>query len=497
MNKRFALIALLLAAVMLLSGCNLIGHDDELDGAQVVATVETNQGSTEITKAEWEAYRDYLASYYQQYFQQYFGVSMQPTDDDIASYGEAAVEQLIESVVLEDKMKELGFEPLPEEEASDVESYADNMFNFYKMMIRYQNYPDLETVEEEEARLAALEEATGSEATPAEAVDTERKATVTNDQLDEMLVNDLNTVGYTRDYFVQNQTASVQREKIREYAAKDVAVTDEQVKEEFDKRVAAQKESYDAAPAGYVTAENNGTANYYVPEGYRGVKNLLIKFSDEKQSEISDLNSAISTANTTLSDAQKQLDDLKAEDTSSYDEATKVGYDEQVAALEETVATAQATLDESSAKLETVTAEAYDEILPTAQDALARAQSGEDFDSLIETYGQDTGMNNEPNKSRGYLVCDGLSVYEQSFQDAAMALEKVGDVSAELVKTSYGYHILQYATDIAAGEVEYTDEIKSNIYDTMLSDAKDAAYEAAVTQWVSDAKVTTYPKVMK
>ena len=31
----------------------------------------------------------------------------------------------------------------------------------------------------------------------------------------------------------------------------------------------------------------------------------------------------------------------------------------------------------------------------------------------------------------------------------------------------------------------------------MLSDAKDAAYEAAVTQWVSEAKVTTYPKVMK
>ena len=499
MNKRFALIALLLAALMLLSGCNLIGHDDELDGAQVVAKVETNQGTTEITKAEWEAYRDYLASYYQQYFQQYFGVTMQLTDDDIASYGESAVEQLIESVVLEDKMKELGFEPLPEEDASNVESYADSMFNFYKLMIRHQNYPDLETVEEEEARLTAAtpDEATGSEATPAEVVDTERKATVTNDQLDEMLTNDLNTVGYTRDYFVQNQTASVQREKIREYAAKDVEVTDEQVKEEFDKRVADQKESYDANPAGYVTAENNGTTNYYVPEGYRGVKNLLIRFSDEKQSEISDLNSAISSANTTLSDAQKQLDDLKAEDTSSYDEETKASYDEQVAALEETVATAQATLDESTAKLETVTAEAYDEILPTAQDVLARAQAGEDFDSLLETYGQDTGMNNEPNKSRGYLVCGGLSIYEQSFQDAAMALEKVGDVSAELVKTSYGYHILQYATDVAAGEVEYTEEIKSNIYDTMLSDAKDAAYEAAVTQWVSDAKVTTYPKVMK
>lgn len=494
MNKRFALIALLLAAVMLLSGCNLIGHDDELDGAQVVATVETNQGSTEITKAEWEAYRDYLASYYQQYYQQYFGVTMQLTDDDVKAYGDAAVEQMIESVVLQDKMRELGFEPLPEEDAADVESYADSMFSFYKLMIRHQNYPNLETVEEEEARIVA---ATADEATGAEAKEIERKATVTNDQLDEMLTNDLNTVGYTREYFVQNQTASVQREKIREYAAKDVEVTDDQVKEEFDKRVASQKESYDANPAGYVTAENNGTTNYYVPEGYRGVKNLLIRFSDEKQSEISDLNSAISTANTTISDAQSQLDDLKAEDTSSYDEETKASYDEQVAALEETLATAQTTLDESSAKLETVTAEAYDEILATAEDVLARAQAGEDFDSLIETYGQDTGMNNEPNKSRGYLVCDGLSIYEQSFQDAAMALEKVGDVSAELVKTSYGYHILQYATDIAAGEVEYTDEIKSNIYDTLLSDAKDAAYEAAVTQWVSEAKVTTNSKVMK
>ncbi len=57
--------------------------------------------------------------------------------------------------------------------------------NFYKQMIRYQNYPDMETVEEEEARLAALEEATSGEATPdeatpdeatpAEAVDTKRR----------------------------------------------------------------------------------------------------------------------------------------------------------------------------------------------------------------------------------------------------------------------------------------------------------------------------------
>ena len=487
MNKRFALVALLLAMVMLLSGCNLIGHDEELDGAQVVAKVN----GTELTKAEWEAYRDYLASYYQQYYQQYFGVSMQLTEDDVKAYGDAALEQMIENVVLQDKMKEFGFEPLPEEDATDVESYAESMFSFYKQMIRYQNYPDLETVEEEAERLAS---ATPDEATQDEA---KAKATVTNAELDEMLTNDLTSIGYTRDYFVQNQTASVQREKIREKAAEGVEVTDEQVQEEFDKRVATQKESYDANPAGYATAENNGTTNYYAPEGYRGVKNLLIRFSTEKQNEIKELNTAITNANKTLTDAQKQLDTLNGTDTAEYDEESKASYEQEIAALNETIATAQATLDESNAKLETVTAEAYDEILATAQDVLARAQAGEDFDALLEEYGQDTGMKNEPNKSRGYLVCEGLSIYEQSFQDAAMALAKVGDVSAELVKTSYGYHILQYATDVTPGAVELTEEIKSDIYNTLLSDAKDAAYESAVTQWVSEADVKTFPKVMK
>jgi len=485
MNKRFALVALLLAMVMLLSGCNLIGYDEELDGAQVVAKVN----GTELTKAEWEAYRDYLASYYQQYYQQYFGVSMQLTEDDVKAYGDAALEQMIENVVLQDKMKEFGFEPLPEEDATDVESYAESMFSFYKQMIRYQNYPDLETVEEEAERLAS--------ATPDEATPDEAKATVTNAELDEMLTNDLTSIGYTREYFVQNQTASVQREKIREKAAEGVEVTDEQVQEEFDKRVATQKESYDANPAAYVTAENNGTTNYYAPEGYRGVKNLLIRFSTEKQNEINELNSAITSASKTLSDAQKQLDTLNGTDTAEYDEESKASYEQEIAALNETIATAQATMDESNAKLETVTAEAYDEILATAQDVLARAQAGEDFDALLEEYGQDTGMKNEPNKSRGYLVCEGLSIYEQSFQDAAMALAKVGDVSAELVKTSYGYHILQYATDVTPGAVELTEEIKSDIYNTLLSDAKDAAYESAVTQWVSEADVKTFPKIMK
>lgn len=496
MKKGIALIAMLLAAVMMMSGCNLIGYDAELDGNQVVAKVN----DTEITKAEWAAYRDYLASYYQQYAQQYFGTAMQLTEEDIKAYGESALEQMIESTVLGDKIKELGFDPLPEEDQAEVEAEADQMLDLYKMMVRFQNYPELETVEEEAERLAA--EATAGEATASEAAESEAtageapKATVTNAELEEMLLKDLEAIGYTREYLIENKTAEVQAQKVREYAVKDVVVTDEQIKAEFDSIAAQQKESYDAAPNSYLAAEQRGTANYYAPEGYRGVKNLLVKFSDEKQSEIDTLNTEIRTAQNTLNDANKQLEELKAQDTSKYDEDALNSYNEQVASLEATVAEQEPAIAEKQDKLDEVMAAAYEEIQPIAEEALAKAQEGTNFDELIAAYGKDQGMTAEPNKTRGYLVREGLAVYEPSFQEAAMALANVGDVSG-LVKTGYGYHILQYAGDIPAGVVEMTDEIKTALHDQLLATAQESAFEAALTQWVSEATVETYPKVMK
>ena len=61
MKKWIALIAIMLVALVTLSGCNLIGYDEDLDNAQVVATVN----DTDITKAEWKNYTEYLANYYQ------------------------------------------------------------------------------------------------------------------------------------------------------------------------------------------------------------------------------------------------------------------------------------------------------------------------------------------------------------------------------------------------------------------------------------------------
>ena len=483
MKKGIALIAMLLLAAVMLSGCNLIGYDAELDGAQVVAKVN----DTEITKAEWSAYRDYMMEYEQQYMMQYYGFSMPIDETMIAGYGDMAVEQLVESIVIEDKLTELGLNPLPEEDAAEVESYADNMMSLYKMMIRYQNHPEIETVEEEAERLAAEEN-------PGEAV-----ATMTNAELDAMLNEELAASGYTREYFVESQTISVQTQKLREKTSEGIEVTDDEVKAEFDAQVAQQKESYDANPAYYASAEQSSTGAhnhlYYTPEGYRGVKNLLVMLSTEMQDKIDALNTELAAANSIVTTATADLEEYKAQDTSKIDKEMLEQFNADMAALEQQIADAQATIAETEAKLAEETEAAYAEILPVAEEILAKVQAGEDFDALLEQYGEDTGMKNEPAKTRGYLICEGLNLYVPEFQEAAMALENVGDVSG-LVKTSFGYHILKYAQDIESGVVEYTDEVKTHLHDELLTTAQDAAYEAAVTQWVSEAKVETFPKIM-
>ena len=503
MKKGLMLIALL-AAVLMLTGCNLIGYDQELDNAQVVARVN----DTELTKAEWLAYRDYMASYYADYYEQYFGFSMPLTDETIASYGESALESMIEAVVLQDKIVELGFDPLSEEDAAEVESYADMMMDLYKQLIRYQEFADIETVEEEYARLSAELEAEAPEATPGEptpaepvpapTVDPELLvATMTDAELDAMLLEHLEQEhGYTHDYFVQTQTSNLQSQMLRDSVIADVTVSDEEVRAAFDSRVEAQKTSYDATPTLYASAVNAGGNVFYTPEGYRGVKHILVALTDEDQAAISEMNTTLTTAQNALSSAQDQLDNLNGEDTSDYDEEALAAYNEQVAALEEQVAQATATIEETQKALDEATEAAFAAVLPTAEEALAKAQAGDDFDALIEEYGDDPGMQSEPAKTQGYLICDGLSLYVTEFQNAAMALENVGDIS-DLVRTSYGYHILKYETDIPSGPVEYTDEIAEELGADLLSEAQDAAYEAAVTQWVSEAKVVTYPKVMQ
>ena len=123
-----------------------------------------------------------------------------------------------------------------------------------------------------------------------------------------------------------------------------------------------------------------------------------------------------------------------------------VGLDEPEDAEDEP-AMSREELEAEQMRLEAELAQMQSEYAATLSDLVAEVQAkiaqGEDFEALIDEYGSDVGMQEEPGLSQGYYVAAGSEMWEQVFTDAALALEKPGDVS-EPVVGSNGIHLIRY-----------------------------------------------------
>ena len=234
--------------------------------------------------------------------------------------------------------------------------------------------------------------------------------------------------------------------------------------------------AYAAYPTQFGSDVNDGLQAYYAPAGYRYVKHILVMFTEEDNTAISDTTAAYTAAETALSDAKAAL------------EAAAEGDDK--AALQAKVDEAQTARNEALAAAENATANAFANIKEKVDGIYAAATAeGADFDALVAEYNEDTGM-----PAAGYAICEGFTDFVESFTTAAMALEKVGDVSAP-VESTYGYHILQYSADIEEGAVSL-EEVREALETTELSAKQNEAYNAAVDAWVAEANVKTYPEKM-
>lgn len=110
-----------------------------------------------------------------------------------------------------------------------------------------------------------------------------------------------------------------------------------------------------------------------------------------------------------------------------------------------------------------------------AQSILDRINAGEDFDTLMNQYSEDTGLSNNPN---GYTFTEGQMVTE--FYDGAKALAE--DEVSELVKSSYGYHIIK--------RVKLDDSQLDNFKSDIVS-AISGSMDEMLQQWMDEAQVET------
>ena len=124
-----------------------------------------------------------------------------------------------------------------------------------------------------------------------------------------------------------------------------------------------------------------------------------------------------------------------------------------------------------------------------ADQVLAKAKAGEDFDKLVAQFSEDPGSKSQPD---GYILGKGFALGSQggmvpAFETASLALQ-VGAVS-DIVETNYGYHIIKrYPTDEAQFE-KNKEELKSH--------SKNTQFEDLQAQWKADAKISVNEKELK
>lgn len=427
--KKWVAILLMLVLALSLTGCQ---QDPEKEAAKVVAEVNGEA----ITKGEAQVVYNQMMMEMQYYYNMY-GYSFDATDKSvIASVKSETLTLMSENLALEQKANELGL-GLTEEETASVDEDAQNQYDemISNLMTQY-------SMTEEEAVNTAEEN--GS------------------------------TLAMIR-YFLR---ASAIETKLRDYAGKDETVTDDEIQTEFDSRVASAKESYETTPTQYGTDVLNGTTVYYRPAGYRNIQNLVIALPDDVQSTVQELSNQLYNAS-----YYKYMYDYQLANDTSLDDETKADYTAKSAEYQQQVEDLQAQISAASEEGRAQIQQKAEEIL-----ALCKAE-GADFDALMAEYNGDTATGTLVEV--GYPVCADSTGYVEAFTQGAMALEKVGDVS-DLIATSYGYHILQYASDVTEGAVELDDALRAAIESDLLTTKQDDAYTAAREEWIKEAKIKTH-----
>ncbi len=440
--RKKSLLALLLALTMLLSGCALVAVDQAADNARIIIDVN---GET-VTKQSVSNSVNSVISQNEYMNQMYsmFGMSASYSTDS-ATITPQVIEAYVENLVSLQKAKALGLDQFTEEEQAKIKENADSDWASYLSQVAQAYFPD-QTLEGEALEAEALK-----------------------------AIEQHGLSG--RDTFDQSAADAMLLDKLKEYAIKDVAVTDEEVTALYDEKVAADQEKYTADPVSYGTAVSNGTAVYYAPAGYRNVKHILIQLTDEDSAAVDEKEKASTDAKTALTDAQAALENAEE------------GAD--TAALQTAVDEAQKAADEAAAALEAATDAAFANIKGKADEVYALATAeGADFDALVKEYSQDSESAPEY-----YVVSEGSTVFVAPFVTGAMALEKVGDIS-EPVRTDYGYHIIKYCGDVAEGPVAL-EGVREALASEALTAKQESTYADAVAAWTEEADVKTYPEKMK
>ena len=243
--------------------------------------------------------------------------------------------------------------------------------------------------------------------------------------------------------------------KLFDEVTSGVTVSEDEVQAAYERRLAEQREDFEAYPQDFDYSVMEGEVIAWNPSGYRRVRHILLAFED----------------NETARQAEALTDEI------AQAQLNGEGVD-AILALQ--------------AKLDAL----YTDLDARAEDLLAQLNAGADFDALLAEYGQDPRMEEEPWKSRGYPVgAESLALYSQDFIDACLALETPGQISF-VAHSPSGAHLIRYEGDLTPGAVPLS-EIREGIAAEALDDARGRYFEEEEARWIEEANLVIYPERMQ
>ena len=252
--------------------------------------------------------------------------------------------------------------------------------------------------------------------------------------------------GVTLESITESLKQSRWSQKYFDTIVRDVTVDDSEVQAYYDALVARQREDYTAYPEDFEYAHLTGELIVYRPEGYRAVRDVLIAFDAEGEAEAARLTEQLELGDADP-DVQSQLDAVYAPLEKKADEAQK------------------------------------------------KLAGGTPFADLMDEYGCDPALRNEPLRSEGYYINGNSFVNSVEFVEGSMMLEQPGQVSTPLRSLS-GVHLAEYVGDVTPGEVPLAD-VLGEVRAQALKQKQTEFYNQQREALLEAAQVKFYPERLR
>ena len=233
------LMALLMALMLVVSGCAVA------EEADVVLATAYN-GEVSVTKSEVKAEFDEMVDAYIAYYGQY-GYEMDKYDTDFQNtVAQETVQMKLSQKVAERHALDTGMEINQEKEElwqTEALTALAEMSEYYTQYLLSYGVPE--------------------------------------DQIGEVVKSELEAAGYTYETLYESARLKGVLDHLYALGTEGVAVTEDEVKDAFDAKVAAQKETYDADVDAFISAYIGEEEILYTPEGVRVLHCIFVALEDE------------------------------------------------------------------------------------------------------------------------------------------------------------------------------------------------------------------------